>query len=528
MPSNILSHFTVVGGISSNSTSPTDVWILKLNKDILDLDAPEYVMKLFVSSKTVRKVSAILGNPKSNFENALDTMIPRDVQHSEGMEYEIGVYNHIKETLILPKVCTNFVEIITPPTGGASYEEMIDLLIRSASKMKMTKVDVMANFYESILFMLFDTRRPRKFTIDLKTRSDPDREDEYQLSYRPRLSEVTQILGSENVDFIDSEFSKFFGPSSDVDASFDFAISEMTNASLSPIIDGKETILTLKEVLSYRYRHFDKSFLSTGEVASIVFQTFCACVAMSDAAGVFHNDLHFDNVFVEIYDEPSTHRYKLVDNLGKIVFDNVLTTRFKVRIFDFDRSYAQRLGPNPLVEYLRFCGPFHSCNKVGNNLANIVPISAWLSGCSLDRANAKESKVGDLIVDALARDELAKEDIHTLFKYTCVTNNSKYTTSEGLNNRDSFNKNSKDIAGEMLALRAKSSGDQPFFTMPSGKKDIFLNMDIYSWKMFDDVEKILIKLSNEISGTFEKFEPASELQDDVEFEFNLVMSTRRT
>lgn len=540
MSSKDLSNFTVIGGFPSNSASPTDVWILKLTSELLDADAPEYVMKLFLSSNTVKKASELIGEPdedlRNDIENALASIYEfelRDPSYFIGMEYEIAVYNRIKESLIFPKVCTNFVDIITPPSGdGASFEEMLELLLRSAPSMKVSGEDVKANLYESILFMLFDYNgATRNFTID---QDDAVESGEYKMvSNRSMLSELIRILGTGNTDTVDFYFNKFFGPYSDVNASFNFVISEKARESRSLSVDNKKSVLTLRDVLSHRYKHLSKSTLSTGEVASIILQTFCASVAMSAEAGVFHNDLHHDNVFVEIHDTPRTVRYKLVGKDGVTVFDKVLTTRFKVRIFDFDRSYATTLGENPLLDYLLLCGPYHTCNQTGNNLSNVVSISAWLSGCWMQEAAAKGSKIGEFLEETLSRDgankELAKTDIRTLFKYTCVTNNSLYTTESDLNAGNAFSSYSEPIATEMIKLRAKSSGNQPFFTGPPGRLDIHLNRDIYSWEMFDDVDAILKKLVNAINdnhtpGTIDGAYDLDDSDKDKEFEFNLDLS----
>ena len=75
----------------------------------------------------------------------------------------------------------------------------------------------------------------------------------------------------------------------------------------------------------------------------ILFQICVACYSIS-LCKMTHNDLHLGNIFIEERDDVEKIVY-VVNNKKYILY-----TKFKVFIFDFDRSYSQNLGPN-IINY---------------------------------------------------------------------------------------------------------------------------------------------------------------------------------
>ena len=145
----------------------------------------------------------------------------------------------------------------------------------------------------------------------------------------------------------------------------------------------------------------------------------------------------------------------------------------------------------------------------------MVSIAAWISGCSLESKNT----VGELVSNIMSigePDSSETADIKTLFRYTCVTNDS-YQVKMGIK----YNK--KPMYSEMSSIQTTTnlgtSGPQNFFIHKGDKSKPDLNKDIYDWRMFDSPEAILLKLVNVIGG--ESYDPVK--HKEIEFEFNLEM-----
>ena len=88
-----------------------------------------------------------------------------------------------------------------------------------------------------------------------------------------------------------------------------------------------------------------------------LFQVFIACKAMS-SVGLVHNDLHPDNVLIQAVDE-----HILTYKVGKKIYS--FTTKYKVMVFDFDRSYSTVLGPN--TNLMGKCNKGNQCNRFVEN-----------------------------------------------------------------------------------------------------------------------------------------------------------------
>jgi hypothetical protein len=97
-------------------------------------------------------------------------------------------------------------------------------------------------------------------------------------------------------------------------------------------------------------------FLS--ELFLILFQVCQACYALYSEEAC-HNDLHDGNVWLTIRPEIKKN-VKYVINSKNYVFPGI---SILVRIFDFDRSYAESLGPNMLLES-SVCPKEGQCNNV--------------------------------------------------------------------------------------------------------------------------------------------------------------------
>jgi hypothetical protein len=79
----------------------------------------------------------------------------------------------------------------------------------------------------------------------------------------------------------------------------------------------------------------------------LIFQTLIACYVMS-LAGLMHNDLHLNNIFVEEQEERDMYYDLIIDGEKNVV--KLPNQKFIVKVFDFDRSYSKNLGVNTFLD----------------------------------------------------------------------------------------------------------------------------------------------------------------------------------
>ena len=122
------------------------------------------------------------------------------------------------------------------------------------------------------------------------------------------------------------------------------------NLLVTGSLENKKQLPTLYELLNDRV-------LSDGSLNSIVFQLLHAIYVL-EKHRIMHNDLHLDNVFVEVLDEPRTVSLK-IDNT---IFS--FSTHYIPKIFDWDRCYAESFGENPIINTTRY-KRMNATNKFG-------------------------------------------------------------------------------------------------------------------------------------------------------------------
>ena len=90
------------------------------------------------------------------------------------------------------------------------------------------------------------------------------------------------------------------------------------------------------------------------EFWNITFQLSAACYAMS-LSKMIHNDLHARNVFIQSLGELTYYKYIIND------IPMIIKTKYKVLIYDFDRSYVFSLGKNENLDE-NLCKKHSQCN----------------------------------------------------------------------------------------------------------------------------------------------------------------------
>ena len=93
-------------------------------------------------------------------------------------------------------------------------------------------------------------------------------------------------------------------------------------------------IMSLSDLLT------KKKDITKSEIKSIIFQLFYTLMIMENFE-IIHNDLHFNNILVQTLDKDVQLSFRV--KLGEIRF----TTRYLIKIFDWDMSYCEAVGINP-------------------------------------------------------------------------------------------------------------------------------------------------------------------------------------
>jgi hypothetical protein len=94
----------------------------------------------------------------------------------------------------------------------------------------------------------------------------------------------------------------------------------------------------------------------TEELSSIVFQTLYSLLIM-EKFKIVHNDFHSRNIMIQVLEKPICLSFE-----GLISFK----TKYIIKIFDWDRSYVQDLGDNPML-YKSNSITIHQINKFRKN-----------------------------------------------------------------------------------------------------------------------------------------------------------------
>jgi len=492
-----ISDLTLVGGFPSNSASPSDLCVARGPEN------KEYVLKVFPSStnytpdklKMSKKIDTypdilknleeyLLGNIESiDTKRTFESIFKKndlnliDSAYFKGMEYEGKIYKQVREELIEPRVCENFV--ISPKRNP---EGPMNVFGDSSVLGKMLENVDLVNIYDSIIHMMLesslddDKDHPLFKNRNVITNHSPSRK--YFLSslfekiYKNLDKKVQKKITKSG--FVDTMYV-FFGDYLKNGKSLfklDFVFTERVNASE---INGTKTLLTVKSF--FKSIDLNQNRVLVYEVLA---QLFYACVKMSEI-GVFHNDLHNKNALIELNDKGVKVNFKRKDGS-----DYSITTKVFVRVFDFDRSYSVKHRDNPLVRELGLCENFHTCNsaffnrvvnknKGPRSLMNLLPAAAWIYGCRLStHKKALNRNFSELVIDLISSDEESKYFIRNLFDNTCITN----SANNSIEFKSEFGK-----VKNTNAFRKKAKG-------PS--------KDLYGWKYFKYGNEILETIFNKI------------------------------
>lgn len=304
-----------VEGLASNSTSPTDTWVLTMKPNTKYEDKPieKVFAKIWFTRKTVECLADWHGKYKSLFrfpfnkKNLLSSI--------SGLNYELDFYRLVVRPLVDFSICPHFIRYL-----GSGFKcrgkDLISMLgQREGAAQRFAKN------YEYMYAPLERGRPSVTSTTPLPKPTDGERE----FQDVSRKSRYTLLLNEHKGDDV-----------------------------------------TLKEFIKTPDKRMS-------HLLDVMFQVLAACYALSVSKST-HNDLHVKNIWVSTARSPK--RFLLYDYDGELYG---VKTQFFVRLYDFDRSYSRQIGENKYVCSFgnRYCHsneliPNRDAAKIFNQVYNLV------------------------------------------------------------------------------------------------------------------------------------------------------------
>jgi hypothetical protein len=320
-----------VYGINSDSSSPTDIWLVKFNKDVKykNTKIKNGFLKIFLEY----------------------TSLPSDYDYKntlKGLNYELDVYKDVIRPLIDYNICPNFVKYLASGKK-CTYENLLNILKNNLSNFDIDKIKLLLNRNLNCIYDLCSSR----LSID----NDTDIIDDDKI--RPSDSFRYNMILNEQIPKGSIKFTNFL---------------RNNNNQKMPF------------------------FLP------IIFQIFTACYAMS-LSKMVHNDLHSGNIFIEQLDKEDVFEYCINNNRYKI------KTKYKVFLYDFDRSYVERFGDNEFLTYT-VCNNNSQCNIYIEN-KDILKILCYINS-RLDSNNNISMLLSTITDNKEKLGELLNE-----YRYSC-------------------------------------------------------------------------------------------------------------
>lgn len=295
-----------ISGMDSNSTSPSDTWFLNFDNTYYK---NEYLNEITKIDKGFLKLFLSINDHlrKEKFKKAL-----------YGLRYEIDVYRNVINKFLNLKICTNFVNFLGA-TSSCTYNNLITLLsnniIIESTKLPVSEIE---KSLKNTIYNCFINSCKKRQTIERIVHTEEGEEDEED--------EENEI--------------KNFNPSS-------------YNYSMILLESIPKNTISFTIWLNENYSKH------THEFWNILFQIVYACYIMS-LSKMNHNDLHASNIFIQELDEKQVFLYYINEEKYYIL------TKFKVMLFDFDRSYVEFLGKNKMLN-TSLCQKGQQCNKFVEN-----------------------------------------------------------------------------------------------------------------------------------------------------------------
>jgi len=282
---NIDSCIINVEGKPSNSESPTDIWILSFERNTT-----------YNGINLETAMLKLFANLESiNSEADDEETYLKMFDSLSGLNYEMKVYKEIINPLLNLSICPNFVRCLATQER-CTYENIFNFLKDNTTY---------GSGYSNNEFHLDDDEVKNILNKNIK---------ECLLNFCTSRESINTKL----------ETSKEISPQN---------LLITYNMILNENMD-------LPNVRKYESWFTNK--LSEKDLWATTFQIVAACYAMS-LSKMVHNDLHLGNIFVKDLGEEVSSIYVVNRKFY------VISSRWKIFFYDFDRSYVERFDKNPFI-----------------------------------------------------------------------------------------------------------------------------------------------------------------------------------
>jgi len=288
-----------VVGLSSNSASPSDIWILTLNPGTRYGNIVvngEVVLKIFISNSTDRYITK-----------------------SIALVYESAIYEFVVGSMFKKNINPHFV----PYYGRAlncSRQQLVNILDKNVDeKYRQMAIDYNTTYYA------------------------------FQIPQKNRMS-VTDVLNAR--------FNSF---SVDRANRMNHLVATQKNFGYGMIVTAKSNGRPFSEFFkTEQVQQQGQPYIRpTRDTMLVLIQIISGLCAMTPFECA-HNDLHMGNIFVNRKPKnelPFAYQYD--SNIYTLNFDN---KKYHAAIYDWDRAYCPHIGNNPIHTDLG-CKQYMNCNE---------------------------------------------------------------------------------------------------------------------------------------------------------------------
>ena len=184
---DINQYINKVSGIDSDSSSPTDIWLVKFNKDVKykNTKIKNGFLKIFLEYTSL--------DSDYDYKNTL-----------KGLNYELDVYKDVIRPLIDYNICPNFIKYLASGKK-CTYENLLNILKNNLSNFNIDKIKLLLNRNLNCIYDLCSSR----FSID------NDRDIIPQDKIRPSNSFRYNMILNEQIPKGSIKFANFLRNNND-------------------------------------------------------------------------------------------------------------------------------------------------------------------------------------------------------------------------------------------------------------------------------------------------------------------------
>jgi hypothetical protein len=346
-----------IKGLSSDSASPTDTFLITFKDNILydDQEIKTAFMKIYIDSVYDKKDNRVFFDLKRKID---------------GLNYECKVYELIR-LIINFNCCPYFVKSIT--IGEDCGIDQIFRIIRKSGNFDTKILKLM--LFRSFFYMLTDMKN-RPAINDIKDIPDIDIENYgFELTEKEEKNYIIDYLISQN---------KYYE-----------VLFNWKKTDFRFIINDKVEGEKLNNWKKFYNNYSKKDSVSESQFLLMVFFQISITLYTLSLFRMNHNDLHPGNIYISEEKEREII-YRIEDKV--YIYKDL---GIKVRIYDFDFSFCELLGNNQKL--LLYCDTDYAfCNKFIPNKDIIkLYLGGWSSGL-IDYIDKEQNK---LFSSILSKDE---------------------------------------------------------------------------------------------------------------------------